>query len=76
MLPTACTQLCKLSVQLYAMQAAWDACQSATAASTMQVPDVLAPVAGALTPLVESILRTDMQRFASFAVSREGSAVH
>ena len=39
-----------------------------------QVPDVLAPVAGALTPLVETILRNDMQRFAKFAVSRSPSA--
>ena len=35
---------------------------------------MLAPVAGALTPLVETILRNDMQRFAKFAVSRSPSA--
>ena len=33
-----------------------------------QVPDVLAPFAGALTPIVESILSTDLKRFADLAV--------
>ena len=32
-----------------------------------EVPPVLAPVAGALTPIVESILSTDLKRFASLA---------
>ncbi|KAK9903592.1 hypothetical protein WJX75_009471 [Coccomyxa subellipsoidea] len=33
-----------------------------------EVPDVLAPFAGALTPIVESILSTDLKRFADLAV--------
>ncbi|CAK0786541.1 hypothetical protein CVIRNUC_009754 [Coccomyxa viridis] len=32
-----------------------------------EVPPVLAPVAGALTPIVESILSTDLKRFANLA---------
>jgi hypothetical protein len=32
-----------------------------------QVPDVLAPFAGALTPIVENILATDLKRFARLA---------
>lgn len=35
-----------------------------------EVPDILAPLAGALTPLVENILRTDLGRFARLAAAQ------
>ncbi len=35
--------------------------------NVIQVPDVLAPFAGALTPIVESILSNDLKRFAELA---------
>lgn len=41
---------------------------SINAFRSTQVPDVLAPFAGALTPIVESILSTDLKRFADLAV--------
>ena len=34
-----------------------------------EVPDILAPFGGALTPVVEGILRTDMGRFAEYATT-------
>ena len=40
-----------------------------------EVPDILAPFAGALTPLVEGILATDMRRFADLASKGEPQAV-
>ena len=39
-----------------------------------EVPDVLAPFAGALTPIVESILSTDLKRFANLAAQEPLSA--
>ena len=39
-----------------------------------EVPDVLAPFAGALTPVVESILSTDLKRFANLAAQEPLSA--
>lgn len=39
-----------------------------------EVPDILAPFAGALTPLVEGILATDMRRFATLAAKGEPQA--
>lgn len=39
-----------------------------------ECPDVLVPLAGAVTPLVEGILKTDMQRFATLAASAAASA--
>lgn len=35
-----------------------------------ELPDALAPFASGLTPLVESILRRDMSRFATYAVQQ------
>ena len=35
-----------------------------------EVPDILVPLAGALTPLVENILRTDLGRFAQLAAAQ------
>lgn len=40
-----------------------------------EVPDILGPFAGALTPLVEGILATDMRRFAALASKGEPQAV-
>ena len=34
-----------------------------------EVPDILAPFGGALTPVVEGILRTDMGKFAEYATT-------
>eukprot|EP00884_Botryococcus_braunii_P007172 jgi/Botrbrau1/16456/Bobra.0142s0052.1 len=36
-----------------------------------ECPDVLVPLAGAVTPIVEGILKTDLQRFAGLAASRQ-----
>lgn len=38
-----------------------------------EVPTILAPLAGALTPVVESILRTDLGRFARLAAQQEAA---
>jgi uncharacterized membrane protein len=35
-----------------------------------EVPDILAPFAGAVTPIVENILKTDLKRFADLAVQK------
>ena len=40
----------------------------------MQVPDVLAPFAGAVTPIVENILSTDLGRFAKLAEAEARSS--
>lgn len=36
-----------------------------------QVPDVLAPFGGAVTPIVENILSTDLKRFARLAEQQQ-----
>ncbi|KAK9820639.1 hypothetical protein WJX81_003917 [Elliptochloris bilobata] len=38
-----------------------------------EVPDILAPLAGALTPVVENILRTDLGRFAQLAAQQQAA---
>lgn len=39
-----------------------------------EVPDILAPLAGTLTPIVENILRTDLGRFAKLAAQEAAQA--
>lgn len=46
-----------------------------TCCRLLQVPDVLAPLANTVTPIVENILATDLRRFATLAEQQEASAV-
>ena len=47
-----------------------DAC-SVKLTISYEVPTILAPLGGALTPVVENILQTDMRRFVAYAKSHD-----
>lgn len=40
-----------------------------------QVPDILAPLASTVTPIVENILATDLRRFAMLAEQESASVI-